>query len=314
MLRSSQNPPSSPRTDNSPVSALYTYDAIPWKKFSDFYLYIILFLLRICKNLRTPQISISLPHSKNILTYTYNPIDIHTTLTDAYALLIVNPTPSPSMGNPPVVALPSHTPDPTMFALHTFRFSSKILDTETGLTYYNYRYYSPELGRWLSRDPINELGHVLLKKANTQPLYSDEDNNPYRHTSNNPLNKTDKNGEVAPVILVSGIVLAAATCAFGFYKYAQSEYGSETDDWLHCYVSCKIATYCGHSVSILAGLGKEARDALVKVLIEKGVLDESWQGGDWEDIMLDLLADAKGNACAELIFTSCKCCCDRATK
>ncbi len=24
---------------------------------------------------------------------------------------------------------------------------------ESGLVYYNYRYYSPELGRWLSRDP-----------------------------------------------------------------------------------------------------------------------------------------------------------------
>ena len=29
---------------------------------------------------------------------------------------------------------------------------------ETGLVYYNYRYYSPELGRWLSRDPIEEQG------------------------------------------------------------------------------------------------------------------------------------------------------------
>jgi len=39
-----------------------------------------------------------------------------------------------------------------------FRFSSEYLDTETGLVYYNYRYYSPELGRWCSRDPIGERG------------------------------------------------------------------------------------------------------------------------------------------------------------
>ena len=32
------------------------------------------------------------------------------------------------------------------------------LDDETSLVYYNYRYYSPELGRWLSRDPIEEEG------------------------------------------------------------------------------------------------------------------------------------------------------------
>lgn len=39
-----------------------------------------------------------------------------------------------------------------------FRFSSEYFDTETGLVYYNYRYYSPDLGRWLSRDPIEEQG------------------------------------------------------------------------------------------------------------------------------------------------------------
>ena len=31
-------------------------------------------------------------------------------------------------------------------------------DDETGLIYYNYRYYNPTLGRWLSRDPIGENG------------------------------------------------------------------------------------------------------------------------------------------------------------
>ena len=41
-----------------------------------------------------------------------------------------------------------------------FRFSSEYSDTETGLVYYNYRYYSPELGRWLSRDPIGESSGV----------------------------------------------------------------------------------------------------------------------------------------------------------
>jgi RHS repeat-associated protein len=39
-----------------------------------------------------------------------------------------------------------------------FRFSTKYLDTETDLYYYGYRYYSPELGRFISRDPIAERG------------------------------------------------------------------------------------------------------------------------------------------------------------
>jgi RHS repeat-associated protein len=43
-----------------------------------------------------------------------------------------------------------------------FRFSSEYFDAETGLVYYNYRYYSPELGRWLTRDPIQEQGGLNL--------------------------------------------------------------------------------------------------------------------------------------------------------
>jgi RHS repeat-associated protein len=43
-----------------------------------------------------------------------------------------------------------------------FGFSTKLTDGETGLVYYGYRYYSPELGSWLSRDPIEEEGGTLL--------------------------------------------------------------------------------------------------------------------------------------------------------
>ena len=43
-----------------------------------------------------------------------------------------------------------------------WQFSSEYFDTETGLVYYNYRYYSPELGRWTRRDPIEEEGGYNL--------------------------------------------------------------------------------------------------------------------------------------------------------
>ena len=43
-----------------------------------------------------------------------------------------------------------------------FRFSSKYFDDETGLGYWGYRYYHPETGRWLSRDPLEEGGGVNL--------------------------------------------------------------------------------------------------------------------------------------------------------
>ncbi len=42
------------------------------------------------------------------------------------------------------------------------RFSTKPLDTQTGLYYYGYRYYDPATGRWPSRDPIEEQGGMNL--------------------------------------------------------------------------------------------------------------------------------------------------------
>ena len=39
-----------------------------------------------------------------------------------------------------------------------FRFSTKYTDTESGLVYYGFRYYSPSLGRFLNRDPLGEAG------------------------------------------------------------------------------------------------------------------------------------------------------------
>ena len=43
-----------------------------------------------------------------------------------------------------------------------FRFSTKYLDSETGLYYYGYRFYNPVTGRWPSRDPIEEDGGINL--------------------------------------------------------------------------------------------------------------------------------------------------------
>ena len=56
-----------------------------------------------------------------------------------------------------------------------FRFSSKYWDGETGFYYYGFRFYSPQLGRWLNRDPIGESGGLNL----------------YGFIENNALNTSD---------------------------------------------------------------------------------------------------------------------------
>ena len=42
------------------------------------------------------------------------------------------------------------------------RFSSETVDAASGFYYYGYRYYNPDTGRWISRDPIAELGGASL--------------------------------------------------------------------------------------------------------------------------------------------------------
>ena len=64
--------------------------------------------------------------------------------------------------------------------VNPFRFSSEYADDETGLIYYNYRYYSPQLGRWTKRDPIEEQGGVNL----------------YAMTKNNLINIIDLLGKL----------------------------------------------------------------------------------------------------------------------
>ena len=54
-------------------------------------------------------------------------------------------------------------------------FSSEYFDIETGLVYFNYRYYDIQQGYWLSRDPLEENGGINL----------------YIMVENNPINNYD---------------------------------------------------------------------------------------------------------------------------
>ncbi|WOO43034.1 RHS repeat-associated core domain-containing protein [Rubellicoccus peritrichatus] len=52
-----------------------------------------------------------------------------------------------------------------------YQFSTKEYEKDWDLNYYLYRFYSPELGRWLSRDPIMENGgYNLYSFVRNQPI------------------------------------------------------------------------------------------------------------------------------------------------
>ncbi|MCP4347822.1 MAG: RHS repeat-associated core domain-containing protein, partial [Desulfobacterales bacterium] len=68
-----------------------------------------------------------------------------------------------------------------------YRFSTKYFDAETGFLYYGFRFYSAELGRWINRDPMGEIGglNLYLYVLNSPVNFIDFLNN---------LIQTDNNG------------------------------------------------------------------------------------------------------------------------
>ena len=92
-----------------------------------------------------------------------------------------------------------------------FLFSSKEWEASVGLYYYGYRFYSPQLGRWLSRDPLGEFA---------DPLH-----NLYRFVGNNPLNAVDPDGLVAWGQVGRGAVGVIANGALTVGGAALSETG-----------------------------------------------------------------------------------------
>jgi RHS repeat-associated protein len=85
-----------------------------------------------------------------------------------------------------------------MAKLNPFRFSTKYDDDETDFLYYGYRFYNPSTGRWLNRDPIEELGGINL----------------YNFCGNAPSGKTDDFG-------LSGELVGCPACVCKKVKYGK---------------------------------------------------------------------------------------------
>jgi RHS repeat-associated protein len=96
--------------------------------------------------------------------------------------------------------------------LNPIRFSTQYQDAETGFYNYGMRIYSPELGRFLSRDPLGEFAGP----------------NPYAMVRNDPVNRVDRLGlfDVAGHFsTVYGLAISSgnysAAGAFDLAYYAQ---------------------------------------------------------------------------------------------
>jgi RHS repeat-associated protein len=85
-----------------------------------------------------------------------------------------------------------------MALLNPFRFSTKYTDGESGFNYYGYRSYNAAVGRWLNRDPLQEIGG----------------RNIYGFCQNAPVNLIDPDGRhPGAVIVIGGVTVSVAECA-----------------------------------------------------------------------------------------------------
>jgi len=135
-----------------------------------------------------------------------------------------------------------------------FAFKGQFLDSDTGYYNYGYRYYSPELGRWLSRDPIGEVGGSNL----------------YGMVGNDALNMLDKDGLGVPVVIggaAAAVVAAAAACGLWDYLKIDDWYPGAGDRFKYCYIACKISKRCGGILVHVAGLGHEVLTEIANQLI-----------------------------------------------
>ncbi len=89
-----------------------------------------------------------------------------------------------------------------------YLFSTKEFDVRSGLYYFGARYYDPEIGRWLTQDPLGFGGKQL---------------NLYVYVHNNPANMVDPDGEIAQfAIAVAGAAIGGAVEAAKYFQAYQS--------------------------------------------------------------------------------------------
>lgn len=171
-------------------------------------------------------------------------------------------------------------------------FDGYRYDTESGLYQVRYRYLHPNLGRWLNRDPINELGFKLLVRSGGG-FNRSEEANLFRFVSNDPISGIDPDGR--SLMFPTGDLLqgAAENCCNLFsgrrtrnqalergVRIGDETYGGNA--YLHCVAACRANKACSGAKRFWDG--RETSGTLdgdmnlANNAVGYGIQGDCWQG------------------------------------
>jgi RHS repeat-associated protein len=180
----------------------------------------------------------------------------------------------------------------TLANANVYRFSSKEVHVNSGMYYYGFRFYDPNLQRWINADP---LGDFAAPPYTTRHLLSEVEFNPATelneemilealtqangnlHTGigNNPINKLDPDGLILGNI-VAGIFGGAVDLGL---QLVMNRGRLDCVSWVSVGISA-VATGAGYGlVATMSKLGKLGRAARVleKVAEKSGPLTNYWK-------------------------------------
>ena len=129
-----------------------------------------------------------------------------------------------------------------------YRFSSKEWNPNSGLYYYGYRFYDPNLQRWVNADPVQEDGGINL----------------YGFVANAPVNEADAMGlgfgnPVPPIVVTWPVdkrmppMPPPDTTGREFWNEL-----TDPNGYTHCFASCMLGLPTAVDFGNELGLGKEA--------------------------------------------------------
>ena len=97
--------------------------------------------------------------------------------------------------------------------VNLYRFSSKEYHANSGLIYYLYRYYDPNLQRWPNGDPMGEIGFEAIRARIEKT--GEETSNLYAFCKNEPTDRIDAHGLLDTI---TGTILMCSRCPGKSFK------------------------------------------------------------------------------------------------